>query len=224
MDVTFLESKVSTSDAQAIIFQNHYTSSISVYMHVTSMSATKYVPLLTNRQIMPSPFNEDGSQDWVTLMIEELGPQYVLGKPLRFVLFQPHSGWDTYEIRNIHAVAKAPSSSQKSSTPASPDEKDIMLWKASSLTSLLKAEAQFLSNKAKAFKESAQKETDRIDSLVTRAQRESDKVAKTKGKKKTTTKKSSLASANGIGMGISMDPTKKERVIDEKDEPEPQQV
>ena len=63
-------------------------------------------------------------------------------------------------------------------------------------------------------------DADRIDSLVTRAQRESDKVAKTKGKKKTTTKKSSLASANGIGMGISMDPTKKERVIDEKDEPE----
>jgi hypothetical protein len=217
LDVTFLESKAGFLEVQAILFQNYYTSSFSVYMHLTTKSATKYVPLLTNRKIMPSAFCENGSQDWITLNIEELGHNYLPGKPLRFVLIQPHAGWDTYEIRNIHAVAKGSSSSNlKGSLPAVPDEKDTMVWKNCSLTTLLKEEARFFFNKSKAVEESAQRETDRIDSLVTRAQRESDKVAKTKAKKKGTSKKSSLAATTGI----SMDPTKKEHVIDEKDEPE----
>lgn len=207
VDVTFLENKTGGPEAHAILFQNYYTSSFSVYMHITTLSTVTYVPLLTNRKIMPSPFTEDKSQDWVTLMVEDLGPKYVTGKPLRFILIQPHSGWDEYEIRNIHAVAKLLSIS-KTNYPTAED-KDIMLWKKSSLTALMKAEGQFLANKAKEMMESAQG----TDEIVSKAQRDSDKVTKSR-KKKAAPKKSSL------NMGVNMDPTKKERAIQDKDEPD----
>ena len=227
LDITFLESKKGTSlEVDALIFQNFYTSSISVYMHVTSLSSTTYLPLLIDRKIMPNPYGEVGSQDWVTILISELGSHYIHGKPIRITLAQPNASQKNYEIRHCRAVAKVPDQSNLGACledAAQPNriiksEKDLRLWKTTSLFSIIKAEAHFLQAKAQEFKVSVQKQNERIDELIESrndSERDHPKSKKKKGSEK---KKLNALSSE---MSAHMDPTRKVLNVDEKDEPDP---
>jgi hypothetical protein len=214
LDVTFLDTKKgSMPDAEAIMFQNYYTSSISIYMHVTTLSSTTYLPLLMDRSIMPSPYSEEGSQDWVTIPIAELDKKYVAGRPLRITLAQPNTAQKTYEIRHLHVVAmkaaattaiggrgmemddlSLTSSSDNNNNNNNNNNETARAWNTESLTSIIKAEAHFLAGKAVQFRDSAEKENERIDTVI-RMRNDSDATSRAKAKKK----KSASSSATGPG-------------------------
>lgn len=221
LDITFLDTKKGNArEPEALIFQNFYTSSISIYMHVTTLSSTTYTPLVIDRKIMPNPYSEVGSQDWVTILLSELGSKYIAGKPLRITLAQPNVAQKTYEITNCHTVAKL--SGQNSpgvrlaeemshSDSIIKSEKDLKVWRTTSLSSIIKAEAHSLEAKALEFKVSVQKENERIDKLI-KSRNEMDKGASKSKKKKSSADKKKINT-------IRMDGTKKVSNVDEKDEP-----
>lgn len=227
LDITFLESKKGTNrEPDALVFQNYYTSSISMYMHVTSLSSTTYLPLLIDRKIMPNPYGETASQDWVMIPLTEFGSKYIPGKPIRITLAQPNTAQKTYEIRNCHAVANVPGQSSpgvrledsSESDNSIKSEKDLKLWKMTSLSSIIKAEAHFLEAKALEFRVSVQKENERIDKLI-KSRNELDKGTSKSKKKKSTTDKKKLNSLSS-GASVRMDGTKKVSNVDD-DEPNP---
>lgn len=228
LDITFLETKKGNAhEPEALVFQNYYTSSISVYMHVTTLSSTTYLPLLIDRKIMPNSYSEVGSQDWVTILLSELGNKYIPGKPLRITLAQPNIAQTSYEIRHCHSVARLPGTSSSPGVrlveeiplpdSAIKSEKDLKLWRTTSLLSIIKAEAHFLEAKALEFKVSVQKENERIDKLIkSRNEMDGKGTSKSKKKIKSSADKNKKPAAN---LPARMDGTKKVSNIDEKDEP-----
>ena len=103
LDVTFLDGAESKLVLDTIMFQNYYTSSISVNMQTGPMT---FVPVLENKVIMPDPYCEAGGQSWVTISASEFNGKYEKGKYLRITLVQPSTMWTSFEIRNLQAYGR----------------------------------------------------------------------------------------------------------------------
>lgn len=140
VDVTFLESQ---TPLDALIFQNFYTSSISINMQT---SPTTFIPILENRIIMESPYTETGGQTWVTIHASEFRVAYEKGRTLRIMLIQPSTMWSSFEIRHLSAVGRDVSA--RSSLPLKPS-RAVILPSISAMTSAdLAALAAVLNNEA----------------------------------------------------------------------------
>jgi len=103
LDVTFLDGADSKMALDTIMFQNYYTSSISVNMQTGPMT---FVPVLENKVIMSDPHCEASGQSWVTISASEFNGKYEKGKSLRITLVQPSTMWTSFEIRNLQAYGK----------------------------------------------------------------------------------------------------------------------
>jgi len=165
LDLTFLDNSnkngadggMSVQDIDAIIFKNHYTSSITVCTQEdaasssgssSSMAGSSFIPILENRQLMPSPHYENGCQDWVTVHVSEFNKHYQAGKPLRIYLLQPSPVWNAYEIRHICAVGKSKNGAHVAPVadgglPGKGAETEAV-WRSRSLSSLIQADSRFL--------------------------------------------------------------------------------
>ena len=124
IDLNFLDqSKKSSADRDssdgdivqmdALVFQNFYTSTIHIGMETTSHDRVTFVNILENRTLMPSPYHENGSQDWYAISVSEFNDKYIPGRNLRITMIQPGSMWDRFEIRNVVAVCKTHKISKK---------------------------------------------------------------------------------------------------------------
>jgi len=108
------------------------------------------VNVLENRKLMPSPYYENGSQDWITINMSEFNGKYIVGKPLRITLFQPSPVWINYEIRHICAVGKIPFFTSNTAPVADGGIRNLdnessiaQAWKSCSLTSIIKVSARY---------------------------------------------------------------------------------
>jgi hypothetical protein len=161
LDVTFLandSNNLAIADIEAIIFKNYYTSSIKISTPVdgsgSSTAGSTFLPILEDKSIMASPYYENGSQDWITIYTSEFNDNYIPGKPLRFTLIQPCPTWKAYEIRYICAVGKLPNSITSAciadgGVPLNGADSETA-WRNRSISSLIKADATFLLQKAMA--------------------------------------------------------------------------
>ena len=162
LDVTFLENKASSLDAQALIFQNYYTSSFGVFAAASASSRTHSSS--SNRRVITSAFLRVKSAG--LLKIEDLGP--VMCWEALVILFQPHDGLSNPPYRRKDPGCKQLHLFDKWTTECGKVTINIAL----------QPEARFLSEN-KVVKESAKQETMHW-LLVTWAQ--SDKAAKNKVK------------------------------------------
>lgn len=208
LDVTFMDKKpdgIAVTEIDALIFKNFYTASITISTLVDKADGI-YVPVLENRIIMPSPYYENNSQIWVTICVSEFNSNYVPGKPLRFTLIQPSPVWKDYDIRHMCAVGKAPNSEQAELVAdggiSATAEADVLAaWKNRSLSSLIKADTMFLTNKSSLLLEQVQRE-DNIKAILLKGQKSATvpAVGKTKmAKKKGDPKKTGGLSLPGGG-------------------------
>jgi hypothetical protein len=92
-----------TGDLDVIVFQNYYTGSLSIYQQNSSLM---YTAVLENYKLMDNCFTEARSQNWFTIHVKELNSNYIKGRPLRFMLFQPATIWSKFEIRNLKFLSK----------------------------------------------------------------------------------------------------------------------
>lgn len=109
-----------------LLFQNFYTSSISI----TQQSSSGNSPILDNYVLMPNAFSESGAQLWFAIDSSSFSSEFIKGKPIRIVLFQPSAQWHKFEIRNIKALCKiAPSVSVAvDKGPTKVDSISELLW------------------------------------------------------------------------------------------------
>jgi hypothetical protein len=99
--LTYIDISVA-GDFDALLFQNFYTSSISITQHGSTCSNT----ILENYKLMESAYCENGAQSWCQINVSSFNSLYLKGKPMRILLFQPATQWHKYEIRNIKALLK----------------------------------------------------------------------------------------------------------------------
>jgi hypothetical protein len=103
LDLNFIGTSSNDSD-DVIFFQNYYTSSITIIQ--LSLSTSKYTTVLENKQLMPTPYSEEGAQSWFSINFNELNSSFVKGRPIRIILNQPGPMWKTFEIRNLKVLRK----------------------------------------------------------------------------------------------------------------------
>jgi len=101
--VTFLDGADSPLVLEALVFQNFYTASISINMQT---SPTTFVPILENHVIMEDPYSEENAQSSVTILASSFNERFEKGKSLRITLVQPSTLWNSFEIRQLVAIAK----------------------------------------------------------------------------------------------------------------------
>ena len=100
IDVNFQNTN-ETSSLDAIIFQNYYCSSLCV---AQQNSLQEYVSIVDNFVLMDDAHSEEKSQSWFTLPSSLFRSTYVVGRPMRFTLYQPDTTWQRFEIHNIRFV------------------------------------------------------------------------------------------------------------------------
>ena len=103
VDITFLDSK---TQLDAILFQNYYVSSVSLFQPIKN---GQEVCILESKQLMKKYYSESGAQIFHSISVSEFNENYAEGGSIRIYLFQPSSQWNSFEIRNIRAVGKLPS-------------------------------------------------------------------------------------------------------------------
>lgn len=107
IDVTFLgnSSTISVNDSlDFLIFQNYYTSSITLLQ--LSLSNSKYIPILENKLLMASSYCDEGSQSWFSIPFSEFDAKFMRGRPIRIIMNQPGNMWKLFEIRNVKVLRK----------------------------------------------------------------------------------------------------------------------
>ena len=218
VDVKILDQS-KAGEIEAIVFQNYYTASITISMAISDSVTSSYVNVLENRKLMQSPYYENGSQDWVTINMSEFNDNYIVGKPLRIMLFQPSPSWINYEIKQICAVGKIPFFSNNKSPVADGGIRNLdnensiaQAWKSCSLTSIIKADAAFLIETAariedKIGNDNSESGGNGINKLVQNMQKKGSLSATKTKKEKQRTKAKKVVSLPGQG-GV-----KKEKVV-----------
>ncbi len=103
----------SGNDFDTLLFQNYYTSSITIIQQVSS----GFVNILENYCLMNDPYCENKSQDWFAINISEFNGSFVRGKPMRIIMFQPASQWHKFELRNIKLLYKVPGMGSPTKNP-----------------------------------------------------------------------------------------------------------
>lgn len=228
LDITFLDHKadgLSVQNIEAIIFKNYYTASIMISMLNNDKGSTgiggTFVTILDNRVIMPSPYFENGSQNWVAVKVNEFNNNYVPGKPLRITLIQPNPVWKEFDIRHICAVGKTTANDHVIALAdggiSGLDVDAIAAWRNKSLSSLIKADTMFLA-RARLIRESAQKEDMSKATLSKGAKGSDSSLGKSKmGKKKNDKPKSgiSLVAGGTRKEVVVMDPQDREQEPDD---------
>lgn len=112
VDVTYVDnSAVDGIPLHAILFQNYYTSSISISHNGTGNAPSFILP---DKRLMENPYFEKDGNKWCEVYAAEFNDQYVHRKSFRISLFQPANTWANFEIRNIKAVGLDPLKSKAS--------------------------------------------------------------------------------------------------------------
>ena len=101
-DITFQPINSGSMDAEALVFQNYYASSLSISQ---LLGPNKYVTILDRFELMKNPHTEENSQRWFSISSELFNNNYFKFKPMRITLFQPSTLWQKYEIRHFKAVS-----------------------------------------------------------------------------------------------------------------------
>lgn len=118
VDITYVDNvSVESIPLYALIFQNYYTSSISISHNSSNNSVTNGVNsssapcyILEDKKLMESSYFEKDGNKWCEVYASEFNSQFVHRKSFRINLFQPANTWANFEIRNIKAVGLAPQS------------------------------------------------------------------------------------------------------------------
>ena len=97
-------------ELECIVFRNYYVGSISVYQQNSAMS---YTAVLESYKLMSNPYTEGDSQNWHTLHVKEFNSNYIKGRPLRIVMFQPAAMWNKIDIKQLKFLSKPPYSTKR---------------------------------------------------------------------------------------------------------------
>ena len=100
IDVSFPDMSGPAPDA--IIFQNFYTSYLTVSQQVR---ADEFVVILESYQLMKDAHCVAEAQNWHELSCSKFNSSYEPFQTLRFSLFQPDPTWQKFEICQIRAVS-----------------------------------------------------------------------------------------------------------------------
>ena len=106
-DLTILPDNDADSDIflESVTFDNYFTYSITV---TQPMAGTDdYCSILADRRLMHQPGAETDAQLSHTIYVSEFNEHYTPGRVLRFMLHQPSSAWNSFEVRNVKAFAKS---------------------------------------------------------------------------------------------------------------------
>ncbi|XP_053933039.1 nicolin-1 isoform X1 [Cuculus canorus] len=96
---------------QEIVFRNFYTAFVSV--RVQRPGARRWVTVLRDHRLMPSPHAEDGAQDYFSLHRHQMLCDVEQVTAMRFILRQPSPVWLNFTIEELQIFPLGQKSSPK---------------------------------------------------------------------------------------------------------------
>ena len=113
-DITFLDNVASNHiPLHAIVFQNYYTSAVSLSQNTTD--GNNPVTVLESKILMENPCCEREGNNWQIIHASELKSHFTDRKTIRVNLYQSSGIWNNYDIRNVKVVGTQTKKASKSS-------------------------------------------------------------------------------------------------------------